>query len=109
MSFERASLSRVKSAWEYRGEPENMRTIGRYLWRTLLVVVFLAALCALWLGYEELVTVTQVETGTSTPAAGPAPLDPNKLQAQLNAYIARQQRYQAIATSSLPQIPDPSK
>ena len=85
-------LSRVKRAWEYREEPENMRLIGQFLWRTLLVIVFLTALCALWLGYQELGTVTQVETGTTAPAAPAAPLDPNQLQAQLNGFTTRQQQ-----------------
>jgi hypothetical protein len=102
-------FSSMKETWDFREEPENLRVLGVYLWRTLLAFALLALLCAGWLGIQELNTVTQAENVAQPHSAPPAPLDPNKLQAQLTTFSARQQAYQTLSSSSLPQVADPSK
>lgn len=108
MKFDIAALSHTKETWEYREEPENLRLLGQYLWRILLALALLALLAAIWLGMQELAAVSQAESTTVTTSAPPVPLDPNTLQAQLALYTARQQDYQTISSSPLPQIGDPS-
>jgi hypothetical protein len=109
MTFNIFSFSRVKDTWDFREEPENMRSLGLYLWRTLLVIALLSVLSAAWFGFQELGVVMQAENVAQTPAAPPAPLDPNKLQSQLSAFTTKQAEYQNLSQSPLPQIPDPSE
>jgi hypothetical protein len=99
----------MKQTWDFREEPENLRVLGVYLWRILLVFALLALVCAGWLGLQELNAVTQAENVTQTHSAPPAPLDPNMLQAQLTVFAARQQAYQSVSSAPLPQVDDPSK
>jgi hypothetical protein len=102
-------FSRVKEAWSYREEPENMRAIGLFVWHVLLVLILLCACVAAWFGYQELQAAMQAENTSQDLTAPPAPLDPNKLEAQINEFNAQQVSYEALSQSSLPQIGDPSK
>jgi|GEM_PF-2301622 hypothetical protein len=102
-------FSNIKDAWDFREEPDNMRVLGVYLWHVLLVFVLFALIAAGWFGIQELNAVTQAENVTQTHSAPPAALDPNKLQAQLTLFSARQQSYQSVSSSPLPQVADPSK
>ena len=109
MKFDLIPFSGAKEAWDFREEPENMRTLGVYLWRGLLILALLSVIGAAWLGLQELGAVTQADNVTPTASAPPAPLDPNKLQSQITQFSTKQQQYQTISQSPLPQIADPSK
>jgi hypothetical protein len=109
MNFDFLPLSRMKGAWDFREEPENMRALGLYLWHILLILALFSVFGAAWIGFQELGVVMQAESARQAPSAPPAPLDPNKLQSQLNAFTARQQAYQALSQSPLPQVRDPSQ
>jgi hypothetical protein len=102
-------FGRLKETWEFREEPENLRVLGLYLWRTLLVLVFLSLIVAAWIGWQEIGMVTQAEKVTQTPTAPTAPLDPDKLQAELDVFTERQQGYESVSAAPLPQVADPSK
>ncbi|HTR18478.1 MAG TPA: hypothetical protein VMH91_00660 [Candidatus Paceibacterota bacterium] len=109
MTFDFFSLSRVKEVWSYRSEPENIHALGELLWRTLLVIAFLALLSSVLLGVHEMSAVTQAENSVQAPTSAPPPLDPAKLRSELGTLSARQAQYQSILQSPAPQVADPSK
>lgn len=102
-------LSQLQAAWSYRDEPEEMRALGLFLWRALLVFALLVALFALWTGYQELEAALQAENSVATPAAAPPPLARAQLQTTLDYFSTKQSQYQSLSQSPLPQVVDPSK
>lgn len=107
MSF--FKLSRVQRAWEYRSEPEALRTLARIFWRTLLSLVFLVLLVALWFGWQELNAASQAENVAPVSAEAPLPWTLEQLQTQLDALSSKQTAYQTLSRSPMPAIVDPSK
>ncbi|HEV3244838.1 MAG TPA: hypothetical protein VG102_00585 [Candidatus Paceibacterota bacterium] len=99
---------RIREAWEDRNEPEGLRALATAFWRGLVVVAFLALLCALWFGSQELDAASQAENVKNTYAAPRSPFDPAQLQSTLAAFSARQSEYQSLSTSPLPSVADPS-
>jgi hypothetical protein len=104
MKFGFLPFGRLKETWEFREEPENLRVLGLYLWRTLLVLALLSLIAAAWVGWQEIQMVTQAERTTQTLTAPPAPLDPKALQAELNAFTLRQENYQSVSAAPLVEV-----
>ena len=104
-----STFSRTKEAWRYRNEPEEMRALGVFLWRTLLLFALLVVLLALWTGYQELTAALQAENSVSTPNAAPPALNKSQLQSALSYFSAKQSQYQSLSQSPEVQVADPSK
>jgi predicted negative regulator of RcsB-dependent stress response len=107
MSF--FKFSRVQRAWEYRSEPDALRMLAMTFWRTLLLLVFLVLLVALWFGWQELNAASQAESVAPASAEAPLPWTLEQLQRQVDALSAKQTVYQTLSQSPMPAIADPSK
>ncbi|MDR3570784.1 MAG: hypothetical protein P4L81_01110 [Candidatus Pacebacteria bacterium] len=100
---------RIQQAWEYRSEPESLRTLAPVFWHALLTVVFLALVCAFWFGYQELQAASQAEATPTNASVFTPPWPATQLQATIDAYNTRQSSYQTLSQSPLPVVADPSK
>ena len=109
MSFDLNIFGGVKSAWQSRNEPEQVRVLGMFFWRCLLIAAFIIVLCAFWVGYQELGAVSQAESFAPSSQNAPPPLSVTQLNATLDFYSAQQSQYQTLSGSPLPSVADPSK
>jgi len=109
MTFSTHIGSRLKEAWSYRNEPENVRVLGTVLWRALLVIALIIIIFALWFGVQELNAVSQAESVQTTTSNARPPLDRTQLQSTLNDLLARQAQFQALSQSPVAPVTDPSK
>lgn len=109
MNLKSFQSPRIRQAWEYRSDPEAVRVLAAFFWRTLLLVALVAIVCALWFGYQEIGAASQAESVGTVAPTPKAPFDPSQLQTALNAFSAKATEYQVLSQSPPPTVADPSK
>jgi hypothetical protein len=109
MTFNFFTSPKIREAWSYRDEPENMAILAVVFWRGLLVFALVVIVSALWFGFQELDATSQAETPPTTSSTAPPPLDHAQLESTLDAFSTRQTQYQTLSQSPAPDVTDPSK
>jgi hypothetical protein len=107
MSMEYNFIATLRTAYEYRHEPEHMRVLAETLWRVLLVLALFSAIGWIWFGLTELANVLDRSDAGSSAAAGSLPLDKAQLEAVLQAFATRQERSQALLATPA-EVSDPA-
>lgn len=98
----------LRRMYAYRREPENMRALSDVYWRTLVVVAALVVLCAILYGVTQLVGVMgYAQEGNAATPVSAAGINRTQLEATLSAFSARQENYDALASTSVSAV-DPS-
>ncbi len=100
----------LRSIYESRHEPENMRPLAEWYWRTLLSFALFAIVLVLAFGVWEFYTVTKkLNAGDSLrPAEQPEVLTKKDLAGMLDAYGEREARFDT-AKNTRPTVADPSR
>ena len=101
----------VRDVWSYRHEPEHLRVLAGAYWHILLITVACgAASVALYGGLQFLSVRGMGEKVVGSLPSGVAstPLNQKELQATLEGFDARKERYEFLRTNR-PEIADPSK
>jgi hypothetical protein len=107
MNIDLHIFDRLKRAYEYRQEPEEMHVIIEVFWRSLLSLAVLLVVFALWYGFSQLLGVLDdSHEGAGAKVVG-LPLDKTQLEAAVQALEARQVETQTLTTSPI-NLPDPS-
>ncbi|QQG37986.1 MAG: hypothetical protein HYS26_00305 [Candidatus Kaiserbacteria bacterium] len=99
----------VRYAWDFRHEPESLRALAGFFWRTLLAAAAAISLAiGLWSASMLISIVTGADSiGLSPQGSGVAPLNRMQLRSVLDTFDLRATNYQSLQSS--PQITDPSK
>lgn len=109
MSTSSNPLSRLRSVWRNRNEPEYAREFADVYWRTLLaaaaIVLFAAGVYAIPFFFS---TLSQL--GTSVPKAviPASAINDQKLQATIAGLSGREQAFQSLEARGASAIADPS-
>lgn len=110
MSFFTDIWNTLRTFYEGRHEPENMRPLAEWYWRTLLSVAFIALWVVIAYGVWEFYDVLRkLSAGQNLrPSEQPQLLSKEQLSEILAAYEAREGRF-ISEQGTPPQIADPSR
>ncbi len=96
-----------------RSDPEYARDFAELYWRTLTllacVIIIGAALYGASLFFSALSELSSVDSSHSTAPSASSKLNQAKRDATLSGFAARQADFQALQSSALPAIADPSQ
>lgn len=100
----------LRSFYESRQEPEYMRPLAEWYWRTLLSVALVALFSILAFGVWKFYNVTRILSAgaDSRPSRQPEVLSKKDIADILTAFSERQARFEA-AKDARTVIPDPSR
>lgn len=99
MSFEPHIFAKLREAYEFRHEPEQMHVLTEVFWRLLLVVAAVLVVFWIWFGIAQLVGVvtgSEIATGNSSDTG---PLHTDALDATLQDLSTRQAHAQALVAT----------
>ena len=95
--------------WRYRQEPEQFRALAEVYWRGLLFLAGIIILGALAYGSFKLLAILSENKNTDAlPPEGRPTLNRAELQAILDGFAGRKERYEFLKTNP-PKVVDPSK
>ena len=104
-------FSGVKSAWQNRRQPEDLKLLAGHYWHALLLITTLVFLGSFGLGFWEFSVLegSSMQGTGPTVQAPPPTLDKTMFQNVLGAYGGRQSAYQTQLTAASTTVPDPSQ
>ena len=112
-SFSTHSLARIRTVFSNRSDPEYARDFAELYWRTLTlvacVIIIGAALYGASLFFSTLSELNAIAPSPASASPVSSKLNQAKLEATLSGFAARQADFQALQSSALPAIADPSQ
>jgi len=98
---------KLRDAYANRYQPEGVRVLVFFYWRTLIVLSALLIVASVTYGFLQLVSEPSTESGTSVVGNTAPPLDKGKLEATLKSFEDRQAEYENLKNNP-PRVADPS-
>ncbi|OGG57917.1 hypothetical protein A2853_03240 [Candidatus Kaiserbacteria bacterium RIFCSPHIGHO2_01_FULL_55_17] len=110
MQWKLLNLGRIRTAWKYRHEPEQILVLANVYWHVLLIAFVAILLCAALFGGWEFYAGLGGGSGNAAPPQNSrvAPLKPADLQEVVDGIAARVVNYEFLKENP-PSIPDPSR
>ncbi len=113
ISFDKSTLMHFRATFEHRYDPEYVRAFADLYWRSLLlaacVVVAGAAIYGAIFFFDALPSSNTDTSATAPIISGGSNLDRAQLDATLNGFAARQEKFKSLQTGAIPPEPDPSQ
>jgi len=111
--FDTRTATHLRTIYDHRYEPEYSRVFADLYWRALLILACIAivgaGICGASIFFGALPTsAPDVSVNASDIAAG-SNLDRLQLDATLNSFTAREEKFRSLQTAPIPLVPDPSK